>query len=188
MRKLFLLPFLALAFACNDHTPVEPELAISPELGLAQAAARNGSVMKEVPFKGSGFLRVVGQAIGCGGDPSLPLLTTFVEAEVRATHLGHSHFTMTACWTFAMEFVSGTGTFTAANGDELFIHGSFDDYGTSHPFNPDGTWEFGPLHVVDGSGRFEGAEGVFHAWGAMNEAMEGPMAFEGGISSVGSTK
>lgn len=186
MRKLFLLPILVLASACNDHTLIEPEVAVTPDLALAQVSAQKGGLVKMVPCKGKGHLKVVGQAMGCGGDPSL--LTISVEAEVRGTHVGHSYLTMTACWTPSMEFVEGTGTFTAANGDELFVRGSWEDYETIHPFYPDGTWEFGPLHFEGGTGRFAGAEGVIESWGAMNASMEGPMMFEGDISSVGSIK
>ncbi|MFH1765681.1 MAG: hypothetical protein ABIF09_15945 [Gemmatimonadota bacterium] len=50
MRKLFFLPLLTLALACSDDTPVGPELAVSPELAVAQAASAQGMAMKLVPL------------------------------------------------------------------------------------------------------------------------------------------
>jgi hypothetical protein len=46
MRKLAFLPLLALAVACTDSTLVEPELAVSPELAMAQAAGGMGDVVR----------------------------------------------------------------------------------------------------------------------------------------------
>jgi len=71
----------------------------------------------------------------------------------------------------------------------LYIHGSAEDFGTTHPFYPDGSWEFGPLHFVGGTGRFEGAVGEFDLWGTIDETgMAGTFIAEGWISSVGSSK
>ena len=42
MRKSFFLPFLILATACNDTTPVEPEFALSPEMAVAKTEGRTG--------------------------------------------------------------------------------------------------------------------------------------------------
>jgi hypothetical protein len=189
MRKLFPVPLLILAFACSDKMPVEPELAISTELGLAQTAARNGDAVKMVPFKAKGTVMIVGMVPECVGDAGL--LSVSVEIRVRATHAGRSVIAMTNCWTPNMEeFVeTETGTITAANGDLLYIHGSAEDYGTTHPFYPDGTWEFGPLHFVGGTGRFDGAEGWFDSWGTIDETgTAGTLISEGWISSVGSSK
>jgi hypothetical protein len=188
MRKLFPLPLLILAFACSDNMPVEPDLTISPELGLVQTAARNGDDAKMVPFKGKGIVRIVGMVLGCGGDPGL--LSVSVEIAVTATHTGRSMIAMTNRWTPNMEefVVTQTGTTMAANGDLLYIHGSAEDYGTTHPFYPDGTWEFGPIHFVGGTGRFEGAVGWFDNWGTIDESgTAGTSISQGWISSVGSS-
>ena len=184
MRRLFILPFLAVVFACIDDTPIAPELAVSPEAGLLQKA----DPVKMVPYRGHGTVAVVGMATGCMGDDGLLSITVAIQE--RATHTGHSTIAMTNCWTPAMEFVeTDTGVLTAANGDLLFVRGSYADYGTVHPFYPDGSWAFGPLHFVGGTGRFEGAIGWFEAWGEMDASgMLGTVFSEGWISSVGSIK
>lgn len=188
MRKIVLL-ILFLPLACADGGPLEPteQLAVNPERLPAYVSA-DADFVKKVPLKGKGYLKIVGQASGCGGDAGL--ISTTVEIPMRLTHLGLSTITSTNCFTFpAFEYVSGTGTITAANGDQLFYEGSADDYGTTHPFYPDGSWEFGPLHIIGGSGRFEGTMGVFDAWGMMDESGAAGTAFtEGWIASVGSIK
>jgi hypothetical protein len=188
MRRLILLPLLSLVFACNDNTLTEPELAISPESGLLQAAARDGDAVKMVPYKGKGALMIVGVVAGCGDDPGL--LSVSVAIEMRATHTGRSNIAMTNCFTPAMEFIeTDTGIITTANGDLIYVYGSLADYGTTHPFHSDGTYEFGPVHFVGGTGRFEGATGKFEAWGVMDESgLTGTVISEGWISTVGAKK
>lgn len=188
MRKILLF-VLFLPLACADGGPLQPtdDLAVN----LAQLPANvsaDADFVKKLPFKGKGSLQVVGQASGCDGDAEL--ISTTVEIRMRLTHLGLSTITTTNCFTLpAFVYVSGSGTITAANGDQLFYEGSAADYGTTHPFYPDGSWEFGPLHIVGGSGRFEGATGRFDGWGMMDESGVAGTAFTvGWITSVGSIK
>ncbi len=131
----------------------------------------------------------MGWLLDVGGDAGL--LSVTVEIEAKATHTGRSEIAMTNCRTPNIEefVVTETGTITAANGDLLYIHGSAVDYRTTHPFYPDGTWEFGPIHFVGGTGRFEGAVGEFGSWGTIDESgMSGTSISQGWISSVGSSK
>lgn len=188
MRQMLLF-VLFLPLACADGGPLEPQDQLAVNSGqLAPEPAAGSDFTKKVPFKGKGALKIVGQASGCGGDAEL--VSTTVEIEMRLTHLGLSTITTTNCFTFpGFVYVSGNGTITAANGDQLFYQGSAEDFGTTHPIYPDGSWEFGPLHIVGGSGRFEGAVGVFDGWGMMDESGAAGTAFtEGWVSSVGSIK
>jgi hypothetical protein len=188
MRKILLF-ILFLPLACADGGPLQPtdRLAVNPEQPPPKTSA-DTDLLKKVPLKGKGVLNIVGQAPGCGGDAEL--ISATVEIRMRLTHLGRSTITTTNCFTSpAFVYVFGEGTITAANGDQVFYRGSAVYYGTTHPFYPDGRWEFGPLHIVGGSGRFEGAVGVFHGWGMMDESgMAGTAFTEGWISSVGSIK
>ena len=155
---------------------------------MTTRTSADADFLKKVPFKGKGSMMIVGQASGCDGDAEM--ISTTVEIKMRLTHLGLSTITTTNCFTFpAFMYVAGNGTITGANGDQLFYEGSAVDYGTTHPIYPDGSWEFGPLHIVGGSGRFEGAVGVFDGWGMLDESgLAGTAFIEGWIASVGSTK
>ena len=187
MRKLFFLPLLALALACQDTTPVEPALAISPDEGLVQNAARGVKVMKPVPIKVEGDWWILDyDYTQCEGEADL--VSVFMEGVLQVTHLGRSGVAFSACWTPTLDFVSTQGTITAANGDELHFRGSAALDGTTHPFFPDGTWTIGPVSIIGGTGRFENAVGEYNGHGTYDGATGGTWISEGWISSVGSHK
>jgi hypothetical protein len=107
-----------------------------------------GTAGESVPFKGesSGFVTTV------GFDPVEGVVYVHGTGTGNATHLGR--FTATAdvkIYTVA-GFIMGTWTYTAANGDKLFLTG----VGTG----VDPTHGSGNFTIVGGTGRFEGASGT----------------------------
>ncbi len=105
-----------------------------------------------VPFKGqsSGIVTTV------GFDHQLRVVSTHVEGQGEATHLGH--FTVTAdvaVYVFTPTGVAiGNWTYVTANGDKLFAHmvGS----GGADPLHGIGTFT-----ILGGTGRFQGASGTY---------------------------
>lgn len=126
-------------------------LALVLAASVSPAALADDAV---VPFKGtySGIpVAVYDETCSC-------LHQTF-EFDGLATHLGESHFSSTATTYIPPKFpdmpVSGSGTFIAANGDEL--DWSFQGFGK---FLPGGLVEFsGDFWFTGGTGRFEGVTG-----------------------------
>ncbi len=140
------------ATACGGLTPTTPTSLLSligetsastdARVGTAVSKAEGGS---ELPFKGTyEGLETVGTV------PSHHHL----DATGNATHLGR--FTVTADWTIGPTGGSGTSTWTAANGDELYT--SFTRSGVPAP----PTITFTEIHTITGgSGRFADASGTF---------------------------
>ncbi len=109
-------------------------------------------------------------AVGCTGVPGRPTrstnlflggLQTRSEATGTATHLGRTTCATWHCTPLGDQITGGTGTLTAANGDQVFV-----TYSGTAPFNlatavpgvtaiPMG----GPFTIVGGTGRFAGASG-----------------------------
>lgn len=188
MKTLLVVSLALLVFACQDVTPVQPDLEEGPELLVAQAPGGGNNVVKMVPFKSDGTWWAAGMEFsGCRGDPTL--LSVFIEGEGTAMHLGRYQASWTVCWTYGFEFVSTGGSFTAASGDRLEFYGSTAENGTTHPFYPDNTWDVGPIMLVGGTGRFHDAEGWLDCVGDNNDAItEGVMICQGKVSSVGSSR
>ncbi len=186
MRKLLLLPLFVLAFGCQDGTPVEPDLALLSQPGQIQTADRGENPMMPVPFRATGDWWIVGYDFDqCEGEAGL--VSVFMEALIRGTHVGRSEMAFSACWNVD-EFVSTQGSITAANGDVLYFRGSAIEDGTTHPFFPDGTWTLGPVLIIGGTGRFQNAQGEYSGHGTFDGVTGGTMVSEGWISSVGSGK
>ena len=107
---------------------------------------------EQVPFKGQSS----GQISTVGFDPVQGIVSTHEVGQGEATHLGR--FTVVgdaSVYIFTPNFiVTGTFTFTAANGDKLFAilsaHAGVD------PTHGEGT-----ITIVSGTGRFQGATGSF---------------------------
>ena len=124
----------------------------------------NGRDAIRVPFKLSG------QGIGTGAEAQPPCDQGFTPtgnlAHGTATHLGRFTSIHRQCVNFqTLEFRDGTVTYYAANGDQL--HATFD--GFLSPTSEAGVLSFdNPAHVVGGTGRFEGAEGLFRAHGLVD--------------------
>jgi hypothetical protein len=115
------------------------------------------------------------------GDPSpcegVPITDT---ATGTGSHLGRFTATYPHCVNFAANTFSGTATFTAANGDLLFVllGGSADDPAcmTICDVSFTGT-------ILGGTGRFEGAEGTLTGTGTVDlTASTITAAFEGTIN------
>jgi hypothetical protein len=116
------------------------------------------------------------------GDPSpcegVPITDT---ATGTGSHLGRFTATYPHCVDFAANTFSGTATFTAANGDLLFVllGGSADD--------PTCTTVCGVSFtmgtIIGGTGRFESAEGTLTGTGTVDlNASTITAAFEGTIN------
>lgn len=189
MRKLILLLPLLFTFACADRTPIEPEMALSPDLGLTEAAAKNARVVKMVPFRMSGewWYGDTGPVTDCGELGS----SVYPTWEGQATHMGR----VTGMATNCMDGVGTGGPYflhlqssaiTAANGDILYAHGTAVDDGIQIVADLDaGTFEVFPVPFVGGTGRFSNATGYYHLTGTLGG---GPFWATGWISSVGSSK
>ena len=135
--------FCVFATACAGAAPTGPTPSLSQIAGgIATTEARGAS---ELPFKGTyEGVETVGTV------PSHHHL----DATGDATHLGR--FTVTADWTLAPTGNFGTGTWRAANGDELFTR--FRRSGV--PMPPIIT--FTETHTMTGgTGRFVNASGTF---------------------------
>lgn len=196
MRKLVLLPLLVFSLACNDNTPVEPELALSLELGVGQAAGGQGEAVKMVPYKGKGtWWGLNGDVVEREGF-DCDALGGYLDqgaGVINVTHLGRSDYSFINCWDGTLETILyQTGTVTAANGDQLFWDGPGD--GDWDVFVVDwagGSYQMGPLIFSGGTGRFAGATGSFVSFGTFVEidgGYGGTEMWEGTISSVGSSK
>jgi hypothetical protein len=115
------------------------------------------------------------------GDPSpcegVPITDT---ATGTGSHLGRFTATYPHCVNFAANTFSGTATFTAANGDLLFVllGGSADDPTCTTVCDVSFTGT-----IVGGTGRFEGAEGTLTGTGTVDLiASTITAAFEGTIN------
>ena len=193
MKKLVVLPAVFLILACQDYNPLRPDLGVPPELAVAPLQGGSGHVVKMVPFKAEGTWALVDVDFsGCGGRPDW--VTTFVELVGTGTHLGRFSTVSHNCWStpdggITWVFQAHAGAMTASNGDLLYYLASLEEFGSTHPFYADDTWDLGPVHFVGGTGRFSGAEGVYSGWGRNNEERTGgTFTLEGIIFSVGSSK
>ena len=168
MRPI-LIALCLLSAACSGEGLSSPTSPTSTGAGPAQSQAQGG---KELPFRGS-YTSVI----------EVPPPSAVGTIEGTATHLGRFTGRLTAEVTG--NTATGTFTFTAANGDQLF--GTYE--GQFLPLEP-------PLAAIDGAftntggtGRFEGVTGGGDASGVQNFATgEATVVLDGTISSVGSNK
>ena len=119
--------------------------------GLASSAAAD----KAVPFKGS---IQTAEILDFSGFPTA--VTSSAIGTGNATHLGR----FTATWVVTIDFTApggaatGSGVYTAANGDSLFV----DLVGHGLPTeNPDVISIVDVQTITGGTGRFAGATGSF---------------------------
>jgi hypothetical protein len=118
-------------------------------------------VIVPITFKYAGTFEVTpGDPSPCAGVPITDTLTG------TGSHLGRLTATYPHCVNFAANTFSGTATFTAANGDQLFVFlgGSADD--------PTCTTTCGVTfttgNITGGNGRFEGAAGTLAGTGTVD--------------------
>lgn len=143
-------------------------LALVLAASVSPAALADDAV---VPFKGT----YSGIPVGVYDPTCLCLHQTF-EFDGYATHLGESHFSSTGTTSIIPPMPqSGSGTFIAANGDEL--DWSFQGFGQ---FLPGGLVEFsGDFWFTGGTGRFEGVTGGGTYQGMAHPNTGGQISFDG---------
>ena len=151
MRRFLFLPsgalLSALVFGCADQptTPGAP-----PEPGSIAAAAKEEAV--ELPFRGS-FT-----GVSSSTEIVPPSHTVTGTAEGTATHLGRFTATSVDVVSLATGSSTGTWTFTAANGDQLFTTTA----GAEDEFTPPNVSHVTLVAtIVGGTGRFAAAAGTF---------------------------
>lgn len=169
-RALLIGAFAFAGAACAPDEPINPSLEgttleptslhqPSPSLNL-----EHGPDVVRVPFK------VSAKGIGTGAEAEPPcddgFFPTGNEAYGTGTLLGNFTSIHRQCVNFeTLEFRDGTVTYHAANGDQL--HATFE--GFLSPTSQAGVLSFdNPAHAVGGTGRFEGAQGLFRAYGTVN--------------------
>ena len=113
MRPIVMRPIMlaasVLATACNDQGP---SLPTSP--GIAALAPAQSRSATQLPLRGSFTAADQGVIV----PPSLLVQGT---GDGNATHLGRFTMTYAAVADLATPTATGTFTFTAANGDQLFV-------------------------------------------------------------------
>jgi hypothetical protein len=126
-------------------------LAVLSLLALAGTALAAPALKAERPLKGT----VEGEVVRAGQPPNLHVTGT---GTGNATHLGRFTVEYDVMVNLAIGEGSGTATFTAANGDQLFTlnHGRLTPTG-----NPGESRLVETYTITGGTGRFEGASGLF---------------------------
>lgn len=182
MRGLSLVPALAVAFACADFTPVEPVSDVAaPEVESISAAASHSMV----PYKASGTAVTVSSSADCEGDPTNSAVVA--AGGGNATHLGQVTWTYVNCLTSTFEFVSQYGIMTAANGDQVFWHGSVAAGSALTLDYANLTYTGTNFFFTGGTGRFDGVSGGFSTRGTFTADLSAiTVQASGVISAVGS--
>ena len=154
--RFFVLCLSVLAAGCQGMTGPTNPLALG-SLSSSGTGTTQAQAGAELPFRGS-FAGTSAAAVDC--PPTCPPTTLTITATStgEATHLGH--FTLAAVEIVNLATNSGTGTytFTAANGDQLFTT----TVGGEDGFIPPNISKVTQLATVTGgTGRFAGATGTF---------------------------
>ena len=200
MKKLIVLPAVLLLLACQDHNPVQPEPEVALELVLAQAPGGKVKDVKMVPFKGKGTWQI--NPVLTGPISSEDEFVYVVALEGTATHLGRFQGEIAMLFEFMLidgtpvpiGYLSHSGRFTAANGDELHNEGSAGPQGPVMEFSepPGSGFSLTGIPIVGGTGRFENAVGEFVLLVSRDPYDPAPPGgtweLEGQISTVGSTR
>ena len=159
-----------LLLSCQKDT-MENETTNNENLVLAAKVKKE----KDRPFKGS--YTTSSEIL----QPP-PFFKTRITGTGHATHLGNSTFVALSTIDFTTQppfQLSGTATFTAANGDEFYTTFT----GTSTP-NGEGTFTIVNAHTITGgTGRFQNATGSFSGYTvAFPGHTEASIDYEGTIS------
>ena len=139
---------------------------------LVACGPRPAAAGDQVPFLGSARGAITNVVPDAGG------LILTVTATGKATHLGQFSRSETLLFNPATGAISGSITFTAANGDQLVgtVTGQFTSATTVA-----GTYTF-----TGGTGRFEDASGTADFSLSTSDGVNFTVQFEGSLSSVGS--
>jgi hypothetical protein len=167
---LLLLAAILFFWSCTDESAVSPDIAES-DTGIADFGGTlgRGNVTITVPFKAKFFTAggLVFGDISCGPPP---IFLNIQEGDGQATHLGKFEVYISFCMDVSdflddgqltegesLPYDNGVGTFTAANGDELWFTISGAVLPSDHP---DFDFEFfDPFEFTGGTGRFQNAGG-----------------------------
>lgn len=154
--RYVVLGFCVFASACAGEGASAPTSPSSSIGGAALTEAKGGS---ELPFKGT-LEATQTSRFQPGGTILINLVGTG-----NATHLGRFTLTHQATVVFATGTSSGTGTWTAANGDQLFTTI------TGQSVNTAGILAIVETHTITGgTGRFVGASGTIILHRSLNPA------------------
>jgi len=151
-------------------------LAALALLGLAGPVAAG----EQVPFHGSYEGRFTQAPI-----PGTPTALVAARGTGEATMLGHFSFDFPLTVNVVLQTGSGTYTFTAANGDEVFA-----DVVAQSSLLPNGLRHVVEIGIITGgTGRFAGATGSFIGERLLDRATGDVIGFfDGTISSPGAGK
>lgn len=149
-------------------------LAVVAILGLAASVAAG----EQVPFKGNYEGSFTQTPI-----PGTPTSLVVANGKGEATHLGHFSFDFPLTVNVVLQIGSGTYTFTAANGDEIFA-----DVIAQSSLLPNGLRHVVEIGIITGgTGRFAGATGSFIGERLLDRATGDVVGFfDGTISTPGS--
>lgn len=106
-----------------------------------------------------------------------PILYQIGHATCQISHLGRVTLRSELAVNVATGTQTGTGTFTAANGDLLYVTSA----GSSTPTGPSTISFTGLTTIVGGTGRFENATGQLNAAGTTSFSGTGFLTYEGSI-------
>ncbi len=153
--------------ACEDAGPLEPERAVIPLVVQADGPPD----LPDLPFHGTtaGQLLTMEMAPPGRCPPALPMLFSY-RGEGNATHMGRFTVEGGECAFFDPDHPgsarSGFGewTFTAADGDELFVEYEEAVVALEGPASPWILFRVPNLEATGGTDRFETAELVGVTW------------------------
>jgi len=168
-RLLLSLAFSIPLGACEDTEPLGPE--VDANLTVAEASHGHRQEVRGLPFHGNTTGMLIGQTFPApeGRCPAeRPILAEYV-GKGKATHLGRITVVGGECMYFDPTdpgaLSSGDGRFriTAANGDWLDVAYDLTTLQFEAPPSPWVVWS-APVRIVEGGGRFEGAEFLGVIW------------------------
>lgn len=172
LNRSILIPGLVILLgACDRAGPLDPEVRLDV---MGPQASQN----QTIPFHGNTVGMLVGQTFPAPAErcpPTHPVLFEYLGTG-NATHLGRFTVTGGECVFFnpadpsSASAVEGRYRFEAANGDWIDL--AFDQASVlvEAPPSPWVLWSASP-QVVQGSGRFQGAEFVGVVWQGGYNAM-----------------
>lgn len=192
MKRFIAVPLVLVILACQDSTPLQPDLQTAPELATLQARGAQGGVVKMVPFEMNGvWWYGEGDPGPCepfGYPDDASVRPSFPVWEGTALHLGHYTATTTNCMRAQPDgsylLLLHATEIVAANGDRLWVYGTQED--SEVVVYPDLSFEIIGPSFVGGTGRFENVQGSYHLYA--ESLMGGDFIILGEMSSVGSSK